>query len=128
MKNNKLLTVSVVLLAGVALTLPLAKGVDKLVINEEAKEDVGPAPKVEDDKVAFYNQPDVVRAAEDEIVCPTKVILHYHNDDNKCLDRRFYTWVDGAEGVLDIVGLGKDRRTRLFPQPVKIIKVFFPGK
>ena len=35
--------------------------------------------------------------AEEET--PDIVKIHYHNDDNACLGRRFYTWVTGVDGV-----------------------------
>ena len=34
-----------------------------------------------------------------EEVTPDIVKIHYHNDDNACLNRRFYTWVTGIDGV-----------------------------
>ena len=36
---------------------------------------------------------------EAEEVTPDIVKIHYHNDDNACLSRRFYTWVTGVDGV-----------------------------
>lgn len=30
---------------------------------------------------------------------PQQVKLHYHNDDGQCLNRRFYTWVTGIDGL-----------------------------
>ena len=40
-----------------------------------------------------------LRAGDDEVVCPNKVILHYHNDDGKNDTRLFYTWTTGVNGV-----------------------------
>ena len=34
-----------------------------------------------------------------EDVTPDIVKIHYHNDDNACLSRRFYTWVTGIDGI-----------------------------
>ena len=34
-----------------------------------------------------------------EEVTPDIVKIHYHNDDNACLGRRFYTWVTGIDGI-----------------------------
>ena len=36
---------------------------------------------------------------DDDVVCPTKVIIHYHNDDGKNDTRLFYTWTAGVNGV-----------------------------
>ena len=36
---------------------------------------------------------------EAEEVTPDIVKIHYHNDDNACLSRRFYTWVTGIDGI-----------------------------
>lgn len=41
---------------------------------------------------------DYLRAGDAEVVCPNKVILHYHNDDGKNDTRLFYTWTDGVNG------------------------------
>lgn len=35
----------------------------------------------------------------DTIVYPHKVIVHYHNDDGKNINRRIYTWVTNVDGV-----------------------------
>jgi len=42
-----------------------------------------------------------MRAEESQVeeVTPDIVKIHYHNDDNACLSRRFYTWVTGVDGV-----------------------------
>lgn len=36
---------------------------------------------------------------EEPAISVNKVTLHYHNDDNKCQQRRFYTWVTGVDGI-----------------------------
>ncbi len=57
----------------------------------------------EDDLVVDMNNPYMVKRDGDSgsevSVTPDKVILHYHNDDNACLSRRFYTWVTGIDGI-----------------------------
>ena len=36
---------------------------------------------------------------DDDVICPTKVTIHYHNDDGKNDTRLFYTWTAGVNGV-----------------------------
>ena len=99
MKNKTLFT-SLLLLAGAGLALPMAGCAPT---SEEIKEEVidyGPAPSFEEDRVVRADSPDIKRAAEEEeYVSASKVILHYHNDDKGCLNRRFYTWVTGVDGI-----------------------------
>lgn len=60
-----------------------------------------PSLGFEEEKVVDYNSPYKVVKADDApaFVCPTKIVLHYHNDDGNCLNRRFYTWVTGVDGI-----------------------------
>ena len=99
--KKKLLTISTVLLAGSALILPacnnLSYSIDEV---EEVVEE--PTEHVNDDDLTNYKgRPfKTVRANEEEdLVIPRKLILHYHNDDNACQTRRFYTWVTGVDGI-----------------------------
>ena len=62
-------------------------------------EDIGPAPSFEQEARVPLSKFVSVRKEEDDAVEVNKVILHYHNDDNDCLKRRFYTWVTGVDGV-----------------------------
>ena len=101
--KNKALSIFTVLLAGGALILP---GCNRLAepINEEVGEQENFEPPVEetdtDDLINYKGRPFVrAEGKEDELVLPNKVILHYHNDDNACQTRRFYTWVTGVDGV-----------------------------
>ena len=61
--------------------------------------------KVEPDNIEYEEvvpfEHDQYFRVEDEgdVVCPTKVILHYHNDDGKNDTRLFYTWTSGVNGV-----------------------------
>lgn len=52
----------------------------------------------EDKKTIRLSQ---MRAEEPAVedVTPDIVKIHYHNDDNACLSRRFYTWVTGVDGI-----------------------------
>nr|MCR4880135.1 hypothetical protein [Bacilli bacterium] len=67
----------------------------------------GNMPKVDDfvDPITYAEAPAKYalerRAEEDEPVAydVSKVTFHYHNDDNKCKERAFYIWANGADGV-----------------------------
>lgn len=100
--KNKVLSMLTLLLAGGALVLPACSNVyepDK----GEPNTSEPPAEKTDDDDLTnIKGKPfRAVRAAadDDELVLPNKVILHYHNDDNACNTRRFYTWVTGVDGT-----------------------------
>ena len=100
MKNKKLL-MSIAMLGGLSLILPACTnaGIDK----EETPEiDVGPAPSFESEYIVKSKEERIVTRGEgdeEEFRFPSSVTLHYHNDDNDCLNRRFYTWVTGVDGV-----------------------------
>lgn len=97
--KNKLLVTSLVLLAGAALVLPPALSAFKLG-EVKPEVDLGPAPTFENERTVDVGNPDIKRAAEEaDYVSASKVILHYHNDDKGVLNRRFYTWVTGVDGV-----------------------------
>ena len=53
----------------------------------------------ESDRVVSVNNPDRIHRAEEAVKIPDVVKLHYHNDDNACQNRRFYTWVTGVDGL-----------------------------
>ena len=53
----------------------------------------------EDEKIVDVKQYDRITRAEDALKIPDVVKLHYHNDDNACQTRRFYTWVTGVDGL-----------------------------
>lgn len=100
MKNIKKLVLGFSLLAGVSLCLPLSACAET---SESPKNEEGqyvPPPSFEGERTVKYEHPDhIKRASEDTFKSATKVTLHYHNDDNACLNRRFYTWVTGVDGV-----------------------------
>lgn len=52
------------------------------------------------DDVVDYNKPRLITRDESasKIIFPSKIILHYHNDDMAVKNRRFYTWVTGVDG------------------------------
>lgn len=65
-----------------------------------AKEDEFVDPiSYDEDRVVDYDHPTRIERAPEGVVAPSKVHLHYHNDDNACLGRRFYTWVTGVDGI-----------------------------
>lgn len=100
--KNKALSIFTVLLAGGALVLPACSAFD-VPKDEEVVNYDPPVEKTDDDDLTNIKGKPFrsVRAAEgdDELVLPNKVILHYHNDDNACNTRRFYTWVTGVDGT-----------------------------
>ena len=51
----------------------------------------------EADGVVDYKNP-LYAEDGDTYKAPSKVVLHYHNDDKACKKRRFYTWVTGVDG------------------------------
>ena len=53
----------------------------------------------ESDRVVSVNNPDRIHRSEEAVKIPDVVKLHYHNDDNACQNRRFYTWVTGVDGL-----------------------------
>lgn len=52
----------------------------------------------EDKKTIRLSQMRAEEPAAEEVT-PDIVKIHYHNDDNACLSRRFYTWVTGVDGI-----------------------------
>ena len=100
--KNKVLSMLTLLLAGGALVLPAcSNGYEPKKGKPSTSEP--PVEKTDDDDLTnIKGKPfRTVRAAadDDELVLPNKVILHYHNDDNACNTRRFYTWVTGVDGT-----------------------------
>lgn len=97
------------LLGGLALVLPSCSArpeVEEVV--EEKFED--PISYSDMDKVVSIDNPYLVRRDgedKDDVVAPDIIRLHYHNDDNACLSRRFYTWVTGVDGVERKPNLGE---------------------
>ena len=100
MKNKKLL-MSIAFLGGLSLALPACNNAQyELVDDSTPTVDVGPAPSFESEYIVKSKDERITRAGGDEeFSFPTVVKLHYHNDDNGCLNRRFYTWVKGIDGV-----------------------------
>lgn len=71
------------------------------ILREVSKDGFIDPIKYESPRTVSINNPDrrVTREGEAAIVIPEVVILHYHNDDNDCQNRRFYTWVTGVDGL-----------------------------
>lgn len=99
--KNKALSIFTVLLAGGAMILPGCSGLATSPSEEEQEHVESPVEKTDTDDLINYKGRPFVRAEgkEDDLVFPNKVILHYHNDDNACQTRRFYTWVTGVDGT-----------------------------
>ena len=97
------------LLGALALALPSCSArPDFEEVVEEKLED--PISYSEVDKVVSIDNPYMVRrdgSDDEKIVRPNILRLHYHNDDNACLNRRFYTWVTGVDGVERKPNLGE---------------------
>ena len=98
--NKRLVSLTLCLLGATAMVLPsvLTKPQIKSAEDEEFESSiVYEDPK---DGVVELSKMEVVRAdSEEGIVIPDVVKLHYINDDNACLGRRFYTWVTGLDGI-----------------------------
>ena len=96
--KNKLLFIASCLLGGLALTLPACSAAPVISDNKEVL--VDPISYSDEDKVVSLDNPFMrVDDSEEEVVAPDIIRLHYHNDDTACLNRRFYTWVTGVDGV-----------------------------
>ena len=95
--KKKLLTTGLLFIAGAGLILPGCASLAHEVDTPETV-DYGPAPTFEPNRIVNVNKPDYRVADDEEFVSAKKVILHYHNDDKGCLNRRFYTWVTGVDG------------------------------
>lgn len=101
--KNKALSILTVLLAGGAMVLPACSNLYNPLDEEGVEYIEPPAEKTDDDDLTnIKGKPfKAVRAEsnDDDLLLPNKVILHYHNDDNACDTRRFYTWVTGVDGA-----------------------------
>ena len=92
MKNRKFALISC-LVAASWLFLPTA--CKKAPVEEPFEDPI----TYEDESVVDYNKPFKAVLDDEAFVRPDIIILHYHNDDNGCLTRRFYTWVTGVDGI-----------------------------
>ena len=73
---------------------------DAKVINDGWSGDPISYEDKSEDVVSYNNPTRIMRDGESstKIVYPSKIILHYHNDDMAVRNRRFYTWVTGVDG------------------------------
>lgn len=96
--KKKLFASILTLTAGLALVLPLS--IDFAMQKQQVEVEKDPV-SFEEDRVVNYDNPDLIRKAEEAptVKSPSIVKLHYHNDDMACLNRRFYTWVTGVDGI-----------------------------
>ena len=98
--KKKLLAIASCTIGGLAMVLPVAISSIPEIVNN-------PTVEVLDDPVVYDEgnktvRLDLVPNRADEAPSgetPSRVKLHYHNDDNQCLNRRFYTWVTGIDGL-----------------------------
>ena len=98
--KKQLIRLAVCALGAAAMILPTGCSSHQEEETVSKQEEIGPAPGFEGEARISYNRPFDTRGDdEEELVQVDKVILHYHNDDNACLNRRFYTWVTGVDGV-----------------------------
>ena len=100
--KKELLKITLGLIGIAAMALPTGcaqKEAANEVDEPEQKEDIGPAPSFEQETRVSLASFTLRDGDEKPEVKVDKVILHYHNDDNDCLKRRFYTWVTGIDGI-----------------------------
>lgn len=107
--KKHIIPLSLCLLATAAVALPnTTKGTSLALIEESQVKEADKGFEV--DPISYTKSEDAVvelsklkpnmRAGEEaEFTYPNKVILHYANDDGECLNRRFYTWVTGYDGI-----------------------------
>lgn len=98
--KKKLFAITSCVIGGLAMVLPVAiSSIPE--IKHEAPVEVLDDPVVYDEGNKTVRLDLVPNRAEEASTAetPTKVKLHYHNDDNHCLNRRFYTWVTGIDGL-----------------------------
>ena len=95
--KKKIIALTMCALGGMAMILPSVFAFKSTSV-QAPTEDVGPAPGFEDDLQVRLDNP-LYANEDEEMVEVNKLILHYHNDDNACLSRRFYTWVTGVDGI-----------------------------
>lgn len=93
--KKKILAITTCLVGGLAMVIPTF--IDKPVTQEESKEVFVDNVSYDQEEAVAYLK-DFTPKDDGEVKIPNKVILHYHNDDNACLTRRFYTWVTGVDG------------------------------
>ena len=99
--KKRYLTIGACLLGGLALTIPACSP----KLPEEPVEVLDDPISYPDESAAVVDQDEPFSVKRDgsgeetDVGTPKKVILHYHNDDNACLSRRFYTWVTGVDGL-----------------------------
>ena len=104
--KNKALTMFTALLAGGLLILPSCSKLGAFTPNDPSQQEnlEPPVEDADDDDLTNYKGRPFrsIRASEggeEALVYPNKVIIHYHNDDNACDTRRFYTWAPGVDGT-----------------------------
>ena len=107
--KKRLLLLTSCLLGGLGMILPgCASFSDVKEVAEEVQLD-DPISYSDADKVAQLGTPYRIKTEDEEpaVEAPDIVRIHYHNDDNACLTRRFYTWVTGVDGVERKPNLGE---------------------
>ena len=98
--KKKMLLLTSCLLGGLGLILPGCGVFSDVKVEENQVVLDDPVSYSDQDKVAKLGEPFRLKVDdEEEVATPDIIRLHYHNDDNGCLTRRFYTWVTGVDGV-----------------------------
>lgn len=101
MRKNKL-SILATSVCAIALALPMAilgKSIYEMVNKEETETFVDPISYQTPKPISYLTPNEVVTKEDDPVISVKKVTIHYHNDDNACQNRRFYTWVTGVDGV-----------------------------
>ena len=98
--KKKLIPIGLCLLGGAAMLLSACnRPSSKIGVDDAILEDDPVSYAKSEDAVVDYKNMAPRRLNDDELKIPSKLTLHYINDDQECESRRFYTWVTGYDGV-----------------------------
>ena len=101
--KKKLIPIGLCLLGAVTMILPnvLTSPFSKASKDEAVLEDDPISYQKAEEAVVNYTDMKPISYLGDpsELKIPSKLTLHYINDDQECESRRFYTWVTGYDGV-----------------------------
>ena len=101
--KKKLIPLGLCLLGAAAMVLPnVLTSPNATAFKDDAKVEDDPISYAKaEDAIVEYSQMKPILNAPDpgDLKIPSKLTLHYINDDQECESRRFYTWVTGYDGV-----------------------------